>query len=69
MRDPAQIRAQVMIVLLGALALWLASTLTSSSRWLYIGVVIAVLIICEVIVLRFIPLQSKRDHQSKSNDG
>lgn len=60
---PAKIRAQIIIALLGAPALWLASTITSSSRWTYLGAVAVVLLVCEVLVLRFIPFQSQRDRQ------
>ena len=67
MRDPTQIRAQVLIVLLGAPALWLASTLTTPSRWLYVGIVAAVLVVCEVLVLRFMPFQSRSDHRVPIN--
>jgi hypothetical protein len=67
MTHPAKIRAQILIVLLGVPALWLASTITSPARWTYVGVVAVVLIVCEVLVLRFIPFQSKHDRQAEKN--
>jgi hypothetical protein len=61
---PAKIRAQIILVLLGAPALWLASTITSPARWMYLGAVAVVLIACELLVLRFIPFQSKGDREA-----
>ena len=66
---PAQIRAQVIIVLLGAPAIWLATTITSGDRWFYIGAVTGTLLICEVLVLRMPSIQSKRNEQPTKHDG